>query len=203
MARVSIPHLGGRESGELLRQLRLGEAAAMDPTNAEAVQGGRAVTTLQSRWLHLRCRTCGHTFRTGDAVEIAADGSVRHRSAELPCAGGVAGSDPGSPTITAFFAGIDEAWPPPRDLPVRRLVPGDLLLSPPRGGFRRRACAVCGHTFRPHDHVIFCPCEPGSSSCLIAIHRDPVHGLHCWEDWNPGAYQLHCPATSRQLPGRS
>jgi hypothetical protein len=47
--------------------------------------------------------------------------------------------------------------------------------------------------------VIFCPCQPGSPLCLVAIHRDPVHGLHCWEDWNPGAYQLHCPATSRAL----
>ena len=42
---------------------RQGYAAALDPVNAEAIAGGgRAVTTLQSPWLFLRCPVCDHTL---------------------------------------------------------------------------------------------------------------------------------------------
>lgn len=189
-----------REEHALLHaELQAGEAAARDPANAPTVvTGGRATTTLRSPWLHLRCRVCGHTFRTGDEVEIE-DGAAVHASAMLPCAGAADAATPADPDTNAFFAGLDETWPPPRDLPVVRLEAGHFLLAPPVAGFRRRTCAVCGHTFRPHDHVVFCPCFPQAPRCQVAIHRDPIHGLHCWEDWNPGAHRLHCPATSREL----
>ncbi len=181
-----------------------GEAAAMDPANApSAITGGRATTTLQSPWLHLRCKVCGHTFRPGDEVEVTG-GIAVHASGILPCAGNAGDDDaPLSTDLGAaeFFTGLDETWPPPKELPVVRLEDGHFLLAPPMAGFRRRNCAVCGHTFRAHDHVVLCPCFPQAPRCRVAIHRDPVHGLHCLEDWNPGAHKLHCPATSRQLHG--
>jgi hypothetical protein len=80
-----------------------------------------------------------------------------------------------------------------------RLEAGHFLLTPPGNGFGRRSCAVCGHTFRLHDHVIFCPCHPQERKCIVAIHRDPVHGLRCWEEWSPGTTFRYCPATSRRL----
>jgi hypothetical protein len=183
----------------LRRELERGVAEAMDPVNAVAVQGGRAVTTLRSHWLHQYCRVCGHTFRTGDEVLIETDGTVRHQSALLPCAGGKSVTPLEPAEAAAFFRGLDEAWPPPRDLPVHRLEEGDPLLTPPFAGFRRHVCAVCGHTLRLHDHVVLCPCSPQRPICRIAIHRDPLHGLHCWEAWNPGAYTQYCPATSREI----
>ncbi|MCP4654562.1 MAG: hypothetical protein GY856_03980 [bacterium] len=176
-----------------------GKAAALDPANAPAaVTGGRATTTLQSPWLHLRCRLCGHTFRPGDEIELSG-GVAAHASAALPCAGAAGSAPPASPEIAEFFAGLDETWPPPKNLAIIRLEDGHFLLAPPVAGFRRRSCAVCGHTFRPHDHVVLCPCFPDKPRCQVAIHRDPIHGLHCWEDWNPGAHKLHCPATSREI----
>jgi hypothetical protein len=190
-----------RTPGSLRELFESGVAAAMDPANASSVGGGAAVTTLRSRWLHLRCLVCKHTFRAGDEVEVVADGSVRHRSALLPCAGS-SSIDLGSPEdTTSFFEGLDEAWPPPRDLPVRRLVEGDLHVAAPVAGFRRQTCAVCGHTLRVNDQVILCPCSPGAPMCVVAIHRDPVRGLHCWEAWSSNQNQQHCPATSRKLHG--
>jgi hypothetical protein len=190
---------GEREA--LRRALEQGVAEAMDPVNAAAVQGGRAVTTLRSHWLHRRCAACGHTFRTGDDVLVAADGTVRHQSALLPCAGGESAPLLPPAEAAAFFRGLEEAWPPPRDLPVCRLEEGDPLLAPPFAGFRRHVCVVCGHTLRRHDYVVRCPCSPRAPICQIVIHRDPLHGLHCWEAWNPGAYRQHCPATSREIDG--
>jgi hypothetical protein len=190
------------DAAALKRELELGVAAARDPVNAAAMQGGRATTTLLSRWLHLRCAECGHSFRVGDAVAVSAeDGSARHDSVSLPCAHTTTPAAHAPVDAAAFFAGLEEAWPPPRDLPVHRLLEGHPLLAPPQGGFRRHGCAVCGHTLRPNDCVILCPCSPGQPACRVAIHRDPVHGLHCWEAWNPGASRRHCPATSRLIGG--
>lgn len=187
------------ERKRLAAELRAGEAAALDPDNAPHLQAGRAVTTLQSPWLHLRCRVCGHTFRPGDAVEVSSAGEALHSTPGLPCAGGTGEAHEATAETGEFFDGVESTWPPPADLPLHRLQPGHPLLAPPVHGFRRRACAVCGHTFRVHDSVILCPCFPTRPRCMVAIHRDPVHGLHCWEDWNPGAHQLHCPGTSRKL----
>jgi hypothetical protein len=178
-----------------------GIAVAMDPVNDYAIQrGGKAVTTLNSNWLHRFCPTCLHTFRLGDEVSIDKDGVVRHCSVLLPCVRGEEGIVEISKETSAFFAGLDETWPPPGDVRIVRLEEGHKLLAPPRAGFRRHTCAVCGHTLRLHDHVIICPCSPNEPLCGTAIHRDPVHGLHCFEAWNPGANKQHyCPVTSRKL----
>jgi hypothetical protein len=175
--------------------------AALDPANATVVRGGRAVTTLLSSWLHMRCPTCAHTFRTGDEVEVSPDGTVRHQSPLLACASGKTADAAPSAAVSAFFAGLDEAWPPPWDMQVIRLEEGHVLLDPPTAGFRRHACVVCGHTLRVHDSVVLCPCSPATPICGVAIHRDPLHGLHCLEAWNPGGTLKYCPVTSRELDG--
>lgn len=185
----------------LQAQFDAGEAAAKDPTNATAVEGGAAVTTLRSRWLHLRCPECKHTFRTGDDVEVATDGTVRHHSAQLPCAGDVTTAAGSSHEVDEFFAGVEQTWPSPPDLPIRQLREGDMHVAAPIAAFRRHSCAVCGHTLRVKDQVILCPCSPGAPMCAVAIHRDPVRGMHCWDAWSPDQYRKHCPATSRKLHG--
>ncbi|MGK7874145.1 MAG: hypothetical protein AB4426_12770 [Xenococcaceae cyanobacterium] len=193
------------EKSEILLNLRTifdhGVAVAIDPTNNDAIAlGGQGTTTLNSYWLHQRCPVCSHTFRLGDEVEIAEDKSVRHNSALLPCAqGNVTALDPGQET-SAFFAGLDAAWPPPKDIPIVRLEATHELLAPPLAGFQRHTCAVCGHSLRLNDHVVICPCSPHKPLCKIAVHRDLIHGLHCFDAWNPAANgQLYCPVTSRKL----
>ncbi|WP_424095348.1 hypothetical protein [Moorena producens] len=94
-----------------------------------------------------RCPVCSHTFRLGDEVYIAEDRTFRHNSGLLPCAqGNATGSEP-SPETSAFFAGLDTAWPPPKDMPIVRLEAGHELLAPPLAGFQRHTCVVCGHTY--------------------------------------------------------
>lgn len=192
--------------GEVSREFQSGIAVAMDPLNDFAItHGGKAVTTLSSYWLHRVCPTCQHTFRLGDEVEIGNDGVVRHRSVLLPCTKDAPEEMVLHQETAEFFMGMDETWPPPADMPVHRLFEGHELLAPPLNNFRRHTCAVCGHTLRPHDHVIICPCSPENPHCLTAIHRDPLHGLHCYEAWNPRANKQDpgkpdfCPVTSRKL----
>jgi hypothetical protein len=178
-----------------------GVAVAIDPANNEVIaSGGQGITTLNSYWLHQRCSVCSHTFRLGDEVYITEEKIVQHNSALLPCAqGNLSESDPAS-GISRFFAGLEAAWPPPQDLPIVRLEAGHELLAPPLAGFQRHTCAVCGHTLRLNDLVVICPCSPHQPLCRIAVHRDLIHGLHCFDAWNPGANnQLYCPVTSRKL----
>ena len=192
------------ERATLQAEFGHGEAAALDPENAAAVQGGHAVTTRQSRWFHRRCPVCQHTFRSGDEVRVSEDGTVLHESAAPACASGSESEPAPAGTVAAFFAGLDESWPPPSDMPVIRLEHGHRLLAPPPPGsrFQRHICVGCGHTLRPHDSVVICPCSPRDPICEVAIHRDPLHGLHCWEDWNPGGRRTHCPVTSAPIDGR-
>lgn len=176
-----------------------GLAEAADPANAASVAGGAALTTLQSRWLHLPCPVCRHTFRLGDEVDLDRAGGARHRPTTRVCRRGEAGEVRTDADAAEFFMGLEETWPPPAGLAVRRLVSGDPLLAPAYAGFRRHTCAVCGHTLRPGDAIVRCPCSPSAPLCQVAIHRDPVQGLHCWDAWNPGGYLRYCPATSRKL----
>ncbi|MEM7350906.1 MAG: hypothetical protein AAF657_08880 [Acidobacteriota bacterium] len=180
-----------------------GVASARDPGNSAALEGGRAVTTLRSEWLHETCSVCAHTFRTGDVVQLLPGGSAAHDSSELPCHGGQRAEQQASKDLSEFFRGLDHAWPPPPDMNIVRLEgksPLELrLLAGPMGPLGRRTCAVCSHTLRRNDSVILCPCSPRTPVCEVAIHRDPVHGLHCWNDWNPGARKTYCPATSRLI----
>lgn len=176
-----------------------GLAQAADPANAVSAAGGTAVTTLQSRWLHLPCPRCRHTFRLGDEVDVDRDGGARHRPSVRICRRDEAGEARTDAEAAEFFKGLEQTWPPPPGLPVRRLALGDALLAPAYAGFRRHTCAVCGHTLRPGDAIVRCPCSPSAPVCQVAIHRDPVQGLHCWDAWNPGGYLRYCPATSRKL----
>ena len=182
-----------------------GLAVAMDPVNDAAIQkGGKAATTLSSSWLHQVCSVCKHTFRLGDEVEINIDGKVVHNSALLPCAQQDVASTQATSEVADFFSGLDKAWPPPLNMPVRRLdMTSDIgrnLLAAPIGVFRRSRCAVCSHTLRLHDHVVICPCSPHQPLCQTAVHRDLIHGLHCLDAWNPSANgQSYCPITSRKL----
>ncbi len=52
-----------------------------------------------------------------------------------------------------------------------------------RSRWLHRRCAVCGHTFRPGDQVVICPCDPVSPRCRAAVHRDLLKQIHCWELW--------------------
>lgn len=185
---------------DLLRaEFEQGLAAARDPANRAAVSGGLAVTTRDSLWFYRHCPICAHSFRDGDQVRITADGEVRHHSALLPCSGETVADTARPAELAAFFAGLDATWPPPAGLTLHRLETGHPLLAEPQGRLTRHACAVCGHTLRPHDQVVVCPCRPEQPMCRIAIHRDPMHGLNCWDAWCPEGRPHHCLATSRPL----
>ena len=193
--------MGGSLYVELRAEFDKGIEAALDKKNKFALlAGGAATTEKQSRWLSQRCSVCLHTFRLGDVVMIDVDGSVRHDMDLLPCAR-VQATDqpvPASDQVESFFAGIDSVWPTPPE--VIHLAPTHILVARPKGAFRRRKCVVCGHTLRPHDSVLICPCDPARPRCQAAVHRDVLHGLPCWEAWNPAANdQTYCPITGRSF----
>ncbi len=179
-----------------------GLAQAADPTNAAVVLSGDAVTTVRSPWFHRLCPTCRHTFRIGDMVERGPNGAVRHRGSEFACDAGGRPLVDSTKELAEFFQGLDEEWPPPPDLPIRRLDPQHPLVAMPADGCRRPMCVVCAHTLRPNDHVIICPCHPHAPACQAAVHRDPENGLHCFEAWNPGGTREYCPLTGRELHER-
>jgi len=181
-----------------VRELMQGLGAAADvPIRG----GGIATTNLYSPWLCDLCSICGHSFRVGDRVVVESGGAAKHCSSALPCAGGVSEVPP-DPEVNGFFRGLSEAWLPQHDVPVVRLEEGHDLVASPEGGFRRHTCAVCGHTFRRHDHVVICPCSPHAPKCPSAVHRDIIHGLLCYDGWDPAANGLKvCPITMIELDG--
>jgi hypothetical protein len=187
--------------GSVQDEFQRGIEDGINPSDDSARSSdGRTITTLHSHWLHARCPVCSHTFRLGDEVHIAEDGTVRHCSVLLACSQRLDSAQQASHETAEFFRGLDEAWPRPDDVPIFRLEAGHELLAPPREGFRRRTCVVCGHTFRLHDEVVICPCSPNDPLCSAAVHRDVMNGLHCYEAWNPAANRQHyCPVTSRKL----
>src|SRR5262245_59931483 len=113
-------------SAEIETEFAAGLAAGLDPDASygialsKSLPDGqwRATTTLRSRWLHRLCPTCKHTFRPGDAVLVLADGQVRHDMPDLH--GKNADLDPaaGAESRSAFFTGLDQAWPISDDIPV-------------------------------------------------------------------------------------
>ncbi|MDJ0842262.1 MAG: hypothetical protein QNK37_37520, partial [Acidobacteriota bacterium] len=168
---------------QLKQAFQRGLAAARDP--AVEPETGLAVTNLRSPWLHQRCEVCHHSFRPDDPVLV--DGrKVRHAGNGLNCHNGAVDPEPEAEAIDAFYRGLYKAWPPPEDAPGLRLKPGHTLLDPPVGRLGRHTCAVCAHTLRPGDTVVICPCRPNAPLCQLAIHRDPLRGLTCWQAWNPG-----------------
>jgi hypothetical protein len=194
------------ETISLLRDVfERGQAVVKDPFNDTALdQGGVAITTIRSFWLHHRCPSCAHSFRIGDEVHLAPGGRVLHGSPLLPCDGSDSGPLQLSTESPDFFAGLYQTWPPPENLPIIRLDAGSPLLAAPFAGFKRHTCAVCGHTLRVNDHVVICPCSLDAPLCQTAIHCDRINGLSCLESWNPGINQRgsklrYCPITSRQI----
>ncbi|MGB0521329.1 MAG: hypothetical protein ACPGJS_00145 [Flammeovirgaceae bacterium] len=178
--------------------------SAMDPYNDHKLNSDYATTTIYSPWLHKRCVECGHTFRLDDEVTISADGTVRHNSRLLPCSGNNFQDDHiDSGTLNEFYAGILETYPPPNGLQVYYLNPADenaqLLLAPPKHGFKRHECAICSHTLRPTDIIVVCPCHPSAPQCRVTIHWDPFRGLNCWGEWKSHVDKLFCPATSKRV----
>ncbi len=177
---------------DVLKAFQKGLAAGLNPDFSgrplapEDIDDDRkSVTSLRSRWLFQRCRVCGHTFRPGDEVRISRNGQVLHDMPGLRCASEKPASEiPGDPEIrTDFFAGLETAWPMPADVPVTRLEGDHYLLAPPLQGHGRASCRICGHTFRPYDHVVICPCSPENPRCQAAVHRDLFRHLHCWDEW--------------------
>jgi hypothetical protein len=155
----------------------------------------QATTSLRSHWLHNLCKVCGHTFRVGDDVLVGDE--VLHQMAELPCAGGPSRAGRAATSdVGTFFAGLAEAWPMPAEVPLVRLEGGHPLLAPTQGVFPRHACRICGHTFRPFDHVVLCPCAPDAPTCMVAVHRDILRQLHCWDDFHSSDLRQRCLAMS-------
>lgn len=185
----------------------LGNVAAFDP-QPEASNGGSGdlITQITSWWHTRRCTICGHTFRRGDRVRVDSDQrSVGHLDAALSCVNnGAAGSndntnDTDSTEIGEFIAGLLSTWPVVGDLPVVRTDDEPYLLAAPAGGFHRRSCLVCAHSFRRDELVIVCPCRPRERHCRAAVHRDPGQGLVCWENWRPGSTVHVCPVMLARL----
>ncbi|MEO3855568.1 hypothetical protein [Acrocarpospora sp. B8E8] len=178
---------------ELTRGIEAGLAPA--PSEPETREG-RAVTVPSHWWFNLVCRTCGHTFRRGDAVLVdLVARMVRHLEPGLDCAGGP-GAEP-SATVAEFAAGLQDGWP--ASVPLIRLAKDDWRV--PRPGQRQAAprCRYCAHTFRPGEHVVVCPCRVGDPSCGAAVHRDPARGLSCWERWQPDGVVAICPVAKTKV----
>ena len=174
-----------------LEQFESGLSAGLDPDNQQKSSNENSpaqhVTTLRSRWLHRRCSICGHSFRLGDEISVQIDGNVVHDMAGLRCAGGSDGVANNSDNKLAFFRGLDEAWCAPAGTCIERLDENHYLLAYTRNGRIRPSCRICGHTFRPGDLVVICPCRPSlkveGRKCIAAVHRDTMNQLHCLDDW--------------------
>ncbi|MDT7845191.1 hypothetical protein [Streptomyces justiciae] len=177
---------------------------------------GEEVTVVTSQLLRklgsagTTCPVCHHSFRLGEQISIeradAGPGVVlKHRSRRLDCLNPEAGEQ-SSASAELFHQGLDEANPPPPELNTVRLRRGHPLLrlhpGPGDGAPTRHRCWVCGHTFRPDEMVIHCTCAPDAPNCASAVHRDPDHGLVCYDDWkaqHPGVpcLMLNSPRDTR------
>lgn len=176
-----------------------GYDTGMHPCFDDPQSGGTTITTTLSRWLGLPCRTCRHTFRVGDRVHLDG-GQVQHLDPALDCGTTpTATEEDGDSEGRDFGRGLLEAWPPASGEPVR-LAATDWRIPRRDPGPPAPTCPVCAHTFRPGDMVIICPCArptdtPDQPRCRLAVHRDPVSGLTCWDDWRPDGHLVRCPIT--------
>lgn len=201
---TSLPSgIFGSRGGDPAGDFEQGLVAEAEPLSLPA--GDSAMITATSRWLNRRCGLCNHTFRRGDPVRVdPGSGEVRHLDQALHC--GDADDVPdANPAVEAFVAGLLHAWPPAGEVPVLRLAEGDLQVATPAAGPLAMTCLVCGHTFRPGDHVVVCPCaqsadDPRRGYCTVSVHRDPARGLNCWDDWLPAGRPRRCPRTVETLP---
>jgi len=184
----------GEEREDLGEAFSRGLAKGKDPTRQG--EGTASVTTLRSPWLGRACARCAHTFRRGDRVLPSADGEASHAGAGAGgCPDEQSAIEEASPERAAFYAGVAAAYPPPPGLPLERIRPRPPSPGPPA----RPTCAVCGHSLRPFDEVVVCPCQPDAPLCKAAVHRDAIRALYCWDEWSKSALARYCPATSRKL----
>jgi hypothetical protein len=169
------------------------------------------MTRISSWWNHLQCRRCGHTFRRGDMVRVdQAARTVEHLVPGLRC-GLPADAAGGVDEIAGFREGLMSTWPVPAGPRMRRLEPDDWRIPEGPGDLRdANVCLHCGHTFRPGEYVVVCPCQPEQPStggppraaaCGRAVHRDPAAGLCCWESWQPDGVVTVCPVTQTRVDG--
>jgi hypothetical protein len=185
-------------------ELEYGILLGLSPQPEQDDTEGVAITRVSSWWNHLRCRSCGHTFRRGDRVRVRTrDRSVVHLVPGLGCAD-TTDADQAQEEIDAFRGGLLSAWPPKAGIRLQQLARDDWRI--PRGPDDLResnVCLHCGHTFRVGEVVVVCPCRPAltqageqkTAACGRAIHRDPALGLSCWESWRPDGFVSVCPVT--------
>jgi hypothetical protein len=168
-------------------------------------RAGELVTHAFSWWNTATCTGCGHTFRRGDRVRVdPVRRVVGHLDAALGClispvATDRPGGDGGTGPVRDFVAGVLAEFPLPPDLLATLTDDVRGLLAPPDRGFGRNACLVCGHTFRSGEFVIVCPCRPAGRRCRAAVHRDPIRGLVCRENWRAGTDVRTCPITLQKV----
>jgi hypothetical protein len=179
-----------------------GKESFLDESRQPLKPGKAVETSSLSPWLYLKCPGCKHSFRVGDRVDLGKYGAQHSPFPEGCPSSSVSGKYPAE--SAAFFDGLQEGWPAPADQRIVRLTLGSAQVAPPLGGFSRSRCPVCAHTFRPGDEVLICPCSLSAARssfepCNVAIHRDPMRKLSCWELWNPGKKLETCPITLRAI----
>jgi hypothetical protein len=199
-----------------------GVQRGLDPQPVGDVVGtdGRAVTSPSSLWNHWRCRSCGHSFRRGDAVlvtgttpdDVVHADPVLDRRAPGQAAGHGGDDAPGDTPASrpgaaasdavAFSSGLLHAFPVAGGIPVHLVDPADWRV-PRSAEDPSPTCLYCGHTFRAGEYIVVCPCRPDKPRCGSAVHRDPAAGLSCWETWRPDSSLNVCPVTLSRVGGQS
>jgi hypothetical protein len=185
---------------DLAADLDSGIELGLDPQPIPDAGGdGVRTTSPTSWWNHGFCGTCGHSFRRGDRVLVDQRArTVKHLVPNLTC-----GTVPGDPEpadgdeLAEFASGLLSTWP--AGVPVIRLTATDPRI--PRGPrvTKPPVCLYCGHSFRPGEYVVVCPCSRDDPVCGTAIHRDPAIGLICWEQWRPSGGVTICPVTRARV----
>ena len=183
--------------GEKIKEFQAGVTEGQDPSllagQAAAAEGKVITTSIESDWLSKTCHKTGHTFRTGDEVIIDERGPRLAVDPEFRSAADLA----------EFVKGLNDGKPRD-DVEVTLLAPGHPLLQPSENLLQRKSCFVCGHTFRPAENVVICPCTRGGRveprMCERAVHRHPMLGLNCYDAWTSDERQTkYCPVTHREL----
>ncbi|WP_309111536.1 hypothetical protein [Saccharothrix sp.] len=163
---------------------------------------GPAVTTANSFWVaggQQVCPVCRHTFRINDRVHVqhaTADGAARvvHAGEELPCHGDAAVGQQDDPAMTAeFYAAIDKL--DALNQVAKRLKPTSWMVADLP---KRVRCAGCGHSLRPFEAVVLCPCDETAPKCKLPVHHDPARGLDCRDRWLLNKKLVHCPMSYRK-----
>jgi len=195
----------GSDGMSVEQRFRFGRLRGLDPTNSA---DGPAKTTANSFWVvegRRTCDVCRHTFRVGDTVLVNQRDNdqppqVRHHSYELPCSGEiVAGKAIDEESAARFYAAVDDHNPLKEGEIAIRLRPGNALVADLP---LRARCAGCGHTLRPFEVVVLCPCDIVKPRCRLPVHHDPARGSDCLANWLLGSTPEHCPTTFRKLARR-